>query len=205
MPLHSIILPYPANTSLISVTSVACPIGLFAHATSQQPLIYPANTSLISVTSVAGQIGLFAHCHFTAAPSPALDDKCSSWLSSPLCLNYPMLLYPSPLSRGQSSNEGRAWRRDSCSTKPRKLPLPNPPHPATPTMHRWRCGCSGVCVCGNVVLVHFPTIVVGHGPGTHLAGLYNRRWLPPAVTILRQALAEFVSRGVGSHSASVVC
>jgi hypothetical protein len=56
-------------------------------------------------------------------------------------------------------------------------------------------------VCGNVVLVHFPTIVVGHGPGTHLAGLYNRRWLPLAVTISRQALVEFVSRGVGSDSA----
>jgi hypothetical protein len=59
------------------------------------------------------------------------------------------------------------------------------------------------CVCGNVGLVHFPTIAVGHGPGTHLAGLYNMRWLPLALTTLRQALAAFVSRAV--NSVSVVC
>jgi hypothetical protein len=55
------------------------------------------------------------------------------------------------------------------------------------------------CVCGNVVLVHFPTIVVCHGPGTHLAGLYNRRWLPLAVTILCQALLEEGSHVLGSE------
>lgn len=61
------------------------------------------------------------------------------------------------------------------------------------------------CVCGNVVLVHFPTIVVGHGPGTHLAGLYNRRWLPLAVTTLRQAVVVLGPYAVSSVGFAVVC
>ena len=65
-----------------------------------------------------------------------------------------------------------AWRQLRHEAAPT---APPPPPPLTSYWHRWRCVCSGVCVCmcGNVVLVHFPTIAVGHGPGTHLACLYN--------------------------------
>ena len=50
-----------------------------------------------------------------------------------------------PPTHGQSSNGERAWHGDSCRTKQRQPPPPTSPHSSY--WHRWRCVCSGVCVC----------------------------------------------------------
>lgn len=123
-----------------------------------------------------------------AAPSPLVLSVRHG--SLPLRLNYPMkmrmLRHPSAARAGRPMGIARGVETAAARSAP----------PSPSRRHRWRCVCCGVCVCGNVVLAHFPTIVAATGRA--------HTWLVYITGAPPLARAFYVRRSHGADSIQCV-